>query len=31
MIIAAVICLIAGVTCGQLFFSPKTVDFKRFL
>lgn len=27
MIIAAVICLIAGVTCGQLFFSPRTVEY----
>ena len=27
MIIAAVICLILGITCGQLFFLPKTVEF----
>ena len=27
MIIAAVVCLILGVTCGQLFFLPKTVEF----
>ncbi len=27
MIIAAVLCLAAGVACGQLFFSPKTVEF----
>lgn len=27
MIIAAVLCLIAGVICGQLFFPPKTVEF----
>ena len=27
MIIAAVLCLILGVTCGQLFFLPRTVEF----
>ena len=27
MIIAAVFCLILGITCGQLFFLPKTVEF----
>ena len=27
MIIAAVLCLILGITCGQLFFLPKTVEF----
>lgn len=27
MIIAAVLCLIAGIVCGQLFFPPKTVEF----
>ncbi len=27
MIIAAVLCLVVGVACGQLFFGPKTVDF----
>ena len=27
MIIAAVLCLILGVACGQLFFLPRTVEF----
>ena len=27
MIIATVLCLILGVTCGQLFFLPRTVEF----
>lgn len=27
MIIAAILCLVLGVVCGQLFFPPKTVEF----
>ena len=27
MIVAAVLCLVLGVACGQFFFLPKTVEF----